>query len=184
MSTPLDMKELLKLHPWPAAFADESRLEWFRHFDLKGEPDALWRVMSDTSRLNRALGVSEMHFEERDGKRFGSSRNGGVRHEWVEVPWDWVAGQWLTSVRIYDRGFSKVVYAVQRLEKLATGSRAYIYFGAVPRGVIGRTALKIGFPTVMTAYAKVLPALADQLDRLRPEALMLPAPEMPADARA
>jgi class 3 adenylate cyclase len=184
MSTPLDMKELLKLHPWPAEFADESRLDWFRHFELKGEPDALWRLMSDTSRLNRALGVSEMHFEERDGKRFGSSRNGGVRHEWVEVPWDWVAGQWLSSVRIYERGFSKVVYAVQRLEKIATGTRAYIYFGAVPRGVIGRTALKIGFPTVMTAYAKVLPALADQIDRTRPEVLMLPAPEMPADARA
>jgi class 3 adenylate cyclase len=184
MSTPLDMKGLLELHPWPAAFAGESRLEWFKHFDLKAEPDALWRVMSDTSRVNRALGVSEMHFEEREGVRFGSARNGGVRHEWVEVPWNWVSGQWLDSVRIYDRGFAKVIYAVQRLERIAGGTRVYIYFGAVPRGVIGKAALKIGFPSVMTAYGKVLPALAAQLDRLRPDILMLPAPEMQPDARA
>lgn len=177
------MKELLKLHPWPEQWAGEKKLEWFRYFDLKGEPDALWRVMSDTSRVNRALGVSEMQFEEREGKRYGSSRNGGVRHEWVEVPWNWVAGQWLDSVRIYDRGFSKVVYAVQRLEKIDGGTRVYIYFGAVPRGVIGSTALKLGFPTVMTGYAKVLPMLADQLDRLRPEVLLLPAPELASDAR-
>jgi class 3 adenylate cyclase len=184
MSKPLGMKELLALHPWPEAWAGEKHQDYFEVYDLAAEPDALWRVMSDTSRVNRALGVSEMKFEEREGKRFGSSRNGGVRHEWVEVPWNWVAGQWLDSVRLYDRGFSRVVYAVQRLEKTETGTRVYIYFGAIARGAIGSTALKIGFPSVMKAYRKVLATLAAQLDRPRPEILILPAPEMVPDARA
>src|SRR5690349_9836243 len=113
---PLGVNELLAQHPWPAPWGDEKRLEWFWYQDLTGDPDTVWRLMSDTSRVNRALGVSEMKFEEKDGKRFGSSRNGGVRHEWVEVPWNWVAGQWLDSTRIYDRGFSRAVYAVQRFE--------------------------------------------------------------------
>jgi len=184
MSKPLELNELLALHPWPEAWANEKRLDWFWTFDLPGEPDALWRLLSDTSRLNRALGVSEMKFEERDGKRHGSSRNGGVRHEWIEVPWNWVAGQWLDSLRIYDRGFMRAVYAIQHLERIDTGTRVYIYFGAVPRGVFGATALRIGFPSVGSAYRRVLPALAAQLDRLRPEVLVLPAPELAPEARA
>jgi class 3 adenylate cyclase len=185
MSKPLDLNELLAKHPWPEQWAKEKRLDYFRVFELAAEPDALWRIMSDTSRVNRALGVSEMQFEEREGRRWGTSRNGGVRHEWVEVPWNWVAGQWLDSVRLYERGFSRAVFAVQRLEKVATGTRAYIYFGAVPRGAIGSTALRLGFPSVMRAYEKVLPALADQLARMRtPELLQLPAPELAPEARA
>ena len=178
------MSELLALHPWPEPWGKEKRLEWFWHQDLSGDPETVWRLMSDTSRVNRALGVSEMKFEEREGKRWGTSRNGGVRHEWVEVPWNWVAGQWLDSTRVYERGFSRAVYAVQRFEPIATGTRVYLYFGAVPRGAIGATALKIGFPSLVKAYKKVLPAMMAQLDRLRPEVLLLPAPELEPDARA
>jgi class 3 adenylate cyclase len=183
-SKALSVSELLALHPWPEPWGKHKRLEWFWHQDLSGDPETVWRLMSDTSRVNRALGVSEMKFEEKDGKRWGSSRNGGVRHEWVEVPWNWVAGQWLDSVRVYERGFSRAVYAVQRFEPIATGTRVYLYFGAVPRSAIGSTALKIGFPSLVKAYKKVLPAMMAQLDRLRPEVLLLPAPELEPDARA
>ena len=184
MSTPLGMNELLALHPWPEPWRHEKQLHYFWHQDLSGEPDALWRLMSDTSRVNRALGVSEMHFEERDGKRWGSSRNGGVRHEWVEVPWNWVAGQWLESLRVYERGFPRAVFAVQRFEKIETGTRVYLYFGAVPRNAVGSAALKIGYPGLVRAYKQVLPQMAAQLDRPRPEILEIPAPELDYDQRA
>ena len=87
-----------------AAQSGERPLEWLWHHDLPVAPEDLWRIVSDTSRLNRSLGVSEMTFEERGAVRWGSSRAGGMRQEWVEVPWTWVAGQWLESVRLYDRG--------------------------------------------------------------------------------
>ncbi len=137
----LSQEELLALHPWPREHAGERRLEWLWKFDVPVGADDLWRVVADSSRMNRALGVSEMEFEERDGVRWGTSRPGGVRHAWIEVPWDWVAGQWLTSVRLYERGFSKVVYAVFRLSprpaSAGGGTRLYTYFGAVPRGLLG-----------------------------------------------
>ena len=95
------------------------------------------------------------------------------------MPWNWVANQWLTCTRIYERGFMKVMYAIHRLEPIATGTRARTsYFGAVPRGALGAAALRLGFPSLEKAYQRVLPALAAQLDRLRPTVLMLPPPAL------
>jgi len=176
------MAQLLELHPWPSQFAREKRIERLWTFDLPGTPQALWPFISDTSRMNRALGTAEMTFTEKDGKRYGTSKAGGVKHEWMEVPWNWVAEQWLTSTRIYDRGFMKVMYAIHRLEPTATGTRVYLYFGAVPRGALSAAAIRIGFPTLERAYRRVLPALAAQLDRLRPDVLQLPTPPLAEDA--
>ncbi|HEX4418723.1 MAG TPA: DUF5939 domain-containing protein [Kofleriaceae bacterium] len=175
--------QLLALHPFPAAWANEKRIEKLWWFDVKGSPEALWPHIADTSRMNRALGTAEMRFEERDGKRWGTAKNGGVRHEWIEVPWNWVANQWLTCLRIYDRGFMRVMFAIHRLEQIATGTRVYLYFGAVPRGVFGSAALRLGFPSLEKAYRRVVPALAAQLDRLRPEVLMLPPPVLSESAQ-
>ena len=174
MAEPLSIAELLKLHPFPAEHADHKRIERLWVFDLPGTPAALWPFISDTSRMNRALGTAEMTFVEKEGRRYGSSRAGGVKHEWVEVPWNWVAEQWLTSTRIYERGFMKVMYAIHRLEPTPSGTRVYLYFGAVPRGMLSAAAIRIGFPTIERAYRKILPALAAQLDRIRPEVLQVP----------
>jgi hypothetical protein len=175
---PMTKSQLLELHPWPAEYAQAKKIERLWTFDLPGTPAELWPFLSDTSRMNRALGTAEMTFSERDGKRYGSSKAGGVKHEWLEVPWNWVAEQWLTSLRVYERGFMKVNYAIHRLEPLPTGSRVYLYYGCIARGAFGAAALRIGFPTLERAYRRVLPALAKQLDRLRPEALQLPPPEL------
>jgi class 3 adenylate cyclase len=173
-AVPLTAEELLAIHPYPEAWAAEKRIERLWVFDLKGTPEALWPHIADTSRMNRVLGTAEMHFEERDGKRWGTAKNGGVRHDWLEVPWDWVANQWLTCLRIYERGFMRAMFAIHRVEPITTGTRVYLYFGAVPRGALGAAALRFGFPSLERAYRRVLPALAEQLDRARPEVLMLP----------
>jgi class 3 adenylate cyclase len=176
MAEPLTLAQLLELHPFPPQWAREKRIERLWIYDLPGTPEALWPHISDTSRMNRALGLAEMHFEERDGKRHGWSKAGGFRQEWLEVPWNWVANQWLTSLRVYERGFFKAVFAIHRLESIPTGTRVYLYFGAIPRGAFSALAIKIGYPSIKRAYDRVLPALAAQLDRLRPAVLQLPPP--------
>jgi class 3 adenylate cyclase len=182
MREALTISQLLELHPVPEAIAKLSRIERLWVFDLPGTPAALWPFISDTSRMNRALGTAEMRFVEQAGVRHGSSKTGGMIHEWVELPWNWVAEQWLTSTRIYTRGFMKAMYAIHRLEPTATGTRVYLYFGAVPRNALWSLATKLGFPSLEKAYRKVLPALAAQLasriDRLRPEVLQMPPPEL------
>ena len=181
---PLTVEKLLALHPFPAQWANEKRIERLWTFELAGRPEDLWPWIADTSRMNRALGTAEMHFEEREGKRWGSSKPGGVKHEWIEMPWNWVANQWLTCTRIYERGFMKVMYAIHRLEPIDKGTRVYLYFGAIPRNTLGSAALRLGFPSIEKAYRRVLPALAQQLDRLRPEVLQLPPPALGESAEA
>ena len=66
----LDTKQLLELHPWPEEWANAERIERLWVYDLPGTPESFWPFLSDTSRMNRALGTSEMTFTERDGKRF------------------------------------------------------------------------------------------------------------------
>ena len=181
MTTPLTEEALLALHPWPEPWAAEPHLAKLWIYELAGTPETLWPFISDTSRMNRALGTAEMQFEERAGRRWGSAKPGGVRHVWQELPWNWVANQWLTSLRVYERGFFKAVWAIHRLEPTATGTRLYLYYGTVPRGRLARFAIKLGFPTVKRAYDRVLPALAAQLDRLRPDVLVqMPQPLSPS----
>lgn len=174
----LTVEQLLERHPWPAEWANAKRIERFWVFELPGTPEALWPFVSDTSRMNRALGTAEMEFVERDGKRYGRAKPGGVRHEWVEIPWNWVANQWLTSLRVYTRGFFRAVWTIIELERIASGTRVYIYFGTIPRSALYGAAIRIGFPSIEKAYRRVLPALAAQLDRARPEVLMLPPPPL------
>jgi class 3 adenylate cyclase len=172
--SPMSAAQLLELHPWPDPWRSEKRLEKLWIHELPGTPEALWPFLSDTSRMNRALGTAEMTFVEREGKRHGSAKPGGVRHEWLEIPWNWVANQWLSSLRVYEKGFFKAVWAIHRLERIPTGTRVYLYYGAIPRGVLAGAAIRLGFPSIERAYKRVLPALAAQLDRLRPEVLVLP----------
>jgi len=170
----LSVEQLLALHPWPAPWGSEKKIEKLWIHELPGTPEALWPFLSDTSRMNRALGTAEMTFVEREGKRYGTARPAGVRHEWVEVPWNWVANQWLTSLRIYERGFFKAVWAIHQLERIPTGTRVYLYFGAIARSALSAAAIRLGFPSLERAYRRVLPALAAQLDRARPDVLVLP----------
>lgn len=184
-AAPLTVPQLLALHPFPEDWAAEPRIERLWVFDLRGTPDAVWPHVADTSRMKRVLGTAEVRFEERDGRRWGAARSGGVRHEWIEVPWNWVANQWLTCLRIYERGFMRAMFAIHRVEPIPAGSRLYLYFGVVPRSALGAAALRLGFPSLERAYRRVLSALADQLDSARPEIMRLPPPVLagPAEQR-
>ncbi|HEU0029716.1 MAG TPA: DUF5939 domain-containing protein [Kofleriaceae bacterium] len=173
---------MLELHPWPREWANEKHIERLWIHEVPGTPEAIWPFLSDTSRMNRALGTAEMTFVEREGKRYGTAKPGGVRHEWVEHPWNWVANQWLSSLRVYTRGFFRAVWAIHRLEPIATGTRIYLYFGTVPRNALAGAAIRLGFPSIERAYKRVLPALAAQLDRLRPDVLVLPPPPLSESA--
>lgn len=169
----LSKEQFLLAHPWPSEYAQHKRLEWFWHFDVELSASELWRLVSDTSRMNRALKVSEMKFSERDGVLWGTSRPAGVFHEWMEVPWNWVSERQMDSVRIYTHGFSKVVYAVFRLQPIdEANTRLYAYFGSIPSGVFSIPLLKLGFASLHKDYQRLLPMLAEEVRNRRPFSLL------------
>ncbi len=182
MTAALTKEQLLEQHPFPKDYANEKRIEQLWIHELPGTPRDWWPLISDTSRMNRALGLTEMHFVEKDGKRFGSSNAGGIKHEWWEVPWNWVAEEWLANVRIYDRGMPRMNYALYKLEEIPTGTRIYIYTGVVPRGALRGAMIKIGLGMIRRAYERLLPKVGKQLGRPRPEPLIAPPPALAEDA--
>ena len=71
----------------------------------------------------------------------------------------------------------RAMYAIHRLEPMPTGHARSTSTSAPCRAArCSRAAIRLGFPTLERAYRRVLPALAAQLDRLRPEVLQLPPP--------
>lgn len=157
----LTRAQLLADHPWPDEHAAARRLEWLWTIDVAMSPEELWPLVSDVSRLNRALGNPEMEFVEKDGVRHGAGRYGGVRHEWHEVPWEWVAGRWFTFTRIYSRGAMRALYAIHRLERLGPErTRLYVYFGVVPGSRWLELGVRWSFAALGRAYRRLVPQFA------------------------
>jgi len=187
--TALTLDDLHRRFPWPREYGAGPLVEYLWRFELEAAPAEVWRITADTSRLNRALGTAEMHFAERGHERWGTSRSGRRAHEWLEVPWNWVAGEWLECVRVYTRGYPRVMHAVQLVEARGTGSTYYAYFGFLPRGWLGRAALTLGFGSLEAPYRKLLAELDRQLSATVPGAtvpgaLVVAAPPLAADAAA
>lgn len=160
---PDDLARFLERHPWPESMlvAGRAALDFLWRFEIDAPLATMWPLLTDTSRFNRALGLPEMHFEERDGKLHGWAVNGGFRQEWVELPWQWIHGQFMEAVREYSRGFAFRVRAIYEIEPRSDGGFGlWVYFGWIPRNFLGRTMLALGFPTIEPGYRKVLDELA------------------------
>lgn len=188
MSSPApSLEQLLAAHPWPKEFAARPRLDFCWHFEVGLPLEQLWPLVSDTSRMNRALGVTQMHFAPRgDGELWGTARNGGLLHEWLEVPWNWVTGQWLESQRTYKTGFAECVWAVMTFEVLGPEkTRVNVYFGMVPRHLVGKLALKLGFGALEKEFRRVFGDLEAQYAAAQRARMPTPAvPPLPPDVKA
>jgi class 3 adenylate cyclase len=183
---PMGITELLRVHPWPREYAHARRLEWLWTIDVPAPPDRLWPVVADLSRFNRALGLPPMQFTEKDGLRWGKARYNGIPHEWVEVPWNWVAGRWYELVRLYKKGGMRALYGVYVLEPHDAGTRLHVYYGVVPRSRIFDLPLRLGFASMGGAYRRMVPKLAEEAMRVPeglPDALRAPPPPLRREAQ-
>lgn len=70
--------------------------------------DLVWALLADTNRYDRALGLSPPHYSWRttDGRRerVAHASQNGVPMSWIEPPYEWVEGQWLSSRRRFLSG--------------------------------------------------------------------------------
>lgn len=178
------LAELLQRHPWPEELLAHGKpVEAARRFALEASPAELWPFLSDTSRFNRALGLSRMHFEERDGVMYGRSRNAGILHSWVEVPWTWVAERTLTSIRLYDRGAPRVARGIYQLDPRDDGGTDFtVYFGFIPRGFWQRWLLRIAVGSILSGYAKVIPQVDAAAREAASSPYLLPPPPLPPES--
>jgi class 3 adenylate cyclase len=160
MSNRAEIDAFLREWPWPKELAAQGvPLEYLWSFDVPVSAEEIWPHLVETSRFNRAMGLSPMEFEESDGTLRGSAVNGFTLQEWVETPWSWVWGKHLDSMRVYSRGFAKLVRAILTVTPKDDGSGVvlHVYFGWIPRTWFGSLMLRIGMPMIEKGYRKVLP---------------------------
>lgn len=108
--------------------------------------------MSDTSEMNRQIGLSPVEFREVDGRSYGKNTLSGFVQEWEEVPWRWEYLRTIVSERIYSRGLTTYGRGIFHLEP----GLLHVYFGFVPSHFLGRLILLFARPIFRSRYTRVI----------------------------
>lgn len=172
----MSLDEFRTRYPWPAEFRSYGRpREWFWQFDLPAPPEAIWPQLADTARTNRAAGLAEMHYEEKDGLLHGWHRTAGLKHNFVER-WQWIAPSRLEMTRDYRTGIAKLMRQIFALERHGDGARLYVYFGWVPRGALGSVAVRIGMASFGSKFRRMVEQIGKAAGKGMRAAILLESP--------
>lgn len=114
------------LHP-AAPSADPKHIvsvdfEW----DLEAKPEQLWPHVSNTERLNRAIGLSAVEFSTKKDaalgiRRFAKAKIGGFPLAWEEHPFEWIEGRRMGVLREFSQGPHRWFVSVVELHSRPTG---------------------------------------------------------------
>ncbi len=184
----------LDAHPrLPAADArDVVAYDW--RWDLDASPRALWPLVANTERFNRAIGLNSARFADAPSPAGGSERSGrfrklGLEFAWREHPFEWVEGRKMGVVREFDRGPFAWFVSIVELEPRAGGGTTLTHRVRVrPRGLLGRTVAAVeignrGRKAIDRVYRRIDATLTGKLGR-DPVVDPFEAPEpLPADRR-
>lgn len=104
------------------------RLEYLWHFDLALTPEQVWLLVSDTSRMNRDLGLPAWKEETIDGLLHVETVMLGRSQSWIEQPWVWVESREIQNRRLYRHGWLTEQKGVYRIDPRPDGCRVSVYF--------------------------------------------------------
>jgi serine/threonine protein kinase len=111
---------------------------------LNASPRDLWPLVSNTERLNRAIGLPPVEYRTQHDaqlgtQRFGTIRLAGLSMTWEEHPYEWVEGQRMSVLREFARGPFRWFVSVVELRSLASGQTALEHTVKIlPRNLLGR----------------------------------------------
>lgn len=97
------------LHPLTPASNGLEVLEFSFSCDLTSSPGQLWPFISNTDRVNHALGLPAVKYTTRTDsvrgvERFAESKIAGLRIVWQEHPYEWIEGRRLSVLREFSTG--------------------------------------------------------------------------------
>jgi serine/threonine protein kinase/class 3 adenylate cyclase len=141
----------LVAHPaLPAAVATDDALKFDFTWELDSPPRRLWPFVSNTDRLDRALGFGAvrytMRFDPEKGvRRFLEGNKAGMVEEGEELPYEWVEGRRLGVYREYTRGpFRWVLNVVEMAPRPGGGTSLTHRLRIAPRGRLVRLGSRWG----------------------------------------
>jgi serine/threonine protein kinase/class 3 adenylate cyclase len=117
------------VHPRLPQCDERSVLIFDFTWDLESAPRDLWPHVSNTERLNRAIGLPAVAFTAEAAptgkvRRFASAKVGGLPAVWEEHPFEWVEPRRFGVLREYSRGpFKWFVSLVELTPRESGGTR-------------------------------------------------------------
>ncbi len=118
-------------------------------WELRSPPEQVWPYVSNTERLNRAIGLPPVEYRvERDPqggvRRWGTVRLAGLAMSWEEHPFEWVEGRRMSVLREFTGGpFRWFVSTVTLARSPEGGTTLRHEVRILPRGVFGRWVAKL-----------------------------------------
>lgn len=156
----------LEENPWDREWSRlHPPVEYFFQFNFPIKLDRLWSILADTSRLNQALGLPEMTFHEKEGKKIGSYKILGIPHEWYEIPWQWIYGEFISAERVFSKGLLYYARARFEISVLEDGSKdIIIYFGWIPRNWKGKMVFSFSRNSFRKKLIRTLESLEESIE--------------------
>ncbi|QDT04621.1 Serine/threonine-protein kinase PrkC [Rubripirellula lacrimiformis] len=150
-----------QLPPHDPARIWKKAVQW----DLDSSVDEMWPLVSNTERLNRAIGLPPVQYEtihdsKRGLRKFGSFRLGGVQIRWEEHPFEWVEGQRMGVLREFSSGPFKWFMSIVTLSPRGAGSQLTHEIRIEYRNLFGRVLTKVeadwkGFRQLDRTYRRI-----------------------------
>ena len=159
-------------------------------WELRNSPEKLWPHVSNTERLNRAIGLPAVEYTttanaEGGSHRFGKFRKLGMSIGWKEHPFEWIEGRRMGVLREYNEGPLKWFTSVVELTPRSGGGTTLSHrIRMVPSNFIGRAAAKIEVgvksrKALEQVYRRIDAALSGDLGSLGDP--FEDVPDLPAD---
>ncbi len=149
----------------------------------------LWPMVSDTERLNRAMGMAPVQYQTRPNVSgpadvFAKMKFGPLTLKYQDFPFEWVENDHFHVLRRYGWGPLKEMRAGVMLSGEKASTRVKIFLEAEPRYALGAWVTKfVMWPVVLRKYQKLLRGLERHLLESGPDPLAQIASRTEADVR-
>ena len=137
------------LHPATPATKGLDILQFQFSSDLNSSPGQLWPFISNTDRVNHALGLPTVSYTTRTDpvrgvERFAESRIAGQKIVWQEHPYEWIEGRRLSVLREFSTGpFLWFMNIIEMQSISGGGTRVNQTLKVVPRNWFGGLLAKL-----------------------------------------
>ena len=140
----------------------DKTVEW----SLQSKPRQFWPLVSNTERLNEAIGLPAVEYRtEKDSnlgiRRFGEFTLSGVKVAWEEHPFEWIEGKRMGILREFSTGPFKWFLSIVTLEPSTDGGTKLTHQVKIePRNMLGRVLATIeadwkGFRNLDRVYRRL-----------------------------
>ncbi|WP_197454671.1 protein kinase domain-containing protein [Stieleria varia] len=143
-------------------------------WQLKSKPADLWPLVSNTERLNEAIGLPSVEYRteqdpELGTRKFGEFTLSGIRIAWEEHPFEWIEGKRMGILREFETGPFKWFLSTVTLQPTADGGTELSHRVQIePRNLIGRILTTVeadwkGFRNLARVYDRMDRAIQGRL---------------------